>query len=91
MVIFEIVFLLEKTYKVARSKIRDDLQALITLQGMVLANKQTYQRALDLYAETKVSFADAYNAIFMHANRISEIYSWDGDFDKLSGITRVEP
>jgi predicted nucleic acid-binding protein len=91
MVIFELVFLLEKTYKVARSKIRDDLKALLALQGLVLANKQTCQRSLDLYAETKVSFADAYNAAFMRGNRVSEIYSWDSDFDKLEGIARVTP
>jgi predicted nucleic acid-binding protein len=32
-----------------------------------------------------------FNAAYMLAEEISQIYSWDRDFDKLDGITRVEP
>ncbi len=91
MVIFETVFILEKSYVVPRAKIRDDLQYVLALPNVRIADKQTYYEALDVYATTRLSFADAYNAAFMRSQRLSEIYTWDTDFDRLPGITRVEP
>lgn len=91
MVIFEIIFILEKRYQVPRVKIRDDIHYILSLRGVRLTNKKLYQTALSLYAGTKLSFADAYNAEFMKSRRLSQIYSWDRDFDKLDGIERVEP
>lgn len=91
MVIFETVFVLEKGYNTARETIRERMEALISLRGLRLHNKHIYLRALNIYVEHPISFADAYNAAFMRANRIAEIYTWDTDFDRLDGIRRVEP
>jgi len=91
MVIFETIFLLEKSYGTARTKIREDMNDLLALRGFRLASKRIYNDALDLYVNKNISFADAYNAAFMQSRRIREIYSWDRDFDRLEGITRVEP
>ncbi|MDO8616355.1 MAG: PIN domain-containing protein [Dehalococcoidia bacterium] len=91
MVVFEAVFILEKSYGVPRTKIRDDMAGLLSLRGLRLAGKQTYHRALDLYAEKRISFADAFNAALMRASGITEIYTWDTDFDRLEGIRRLEP
>jgi predicted nucleic acid-binding protein len=38
-----------------------------------------------------VSFADIYNAQYAQSHGIEEIYSWDRDFDRIEGISRVEP
>jgi predicted nucleic acid-binding protein len=38
-----------------------------------------------------LSYADAFNAAYMQSRGITEIYSWDTDFDRLPGITRIEP
>ncbi len=91
MVIFETVFTLQKRYRVPRDQIRDSLQDILSLRGFQLVNKHLYQRALDLFASKNVSFADAFNAIYMRSQGLSEIYSWDADFDKLEGFDRLEP
>jgi predicted nucleic acid-binding protein len=91
MVIFETIFLLEKSYRTARTKIREDVNDLLALRGLRLANKRIYNDALDLYVDKNISFVDAYNAAFMQSRRIREIYSWARDFDRLAGIKRVEP
>ena len=47
---------------------------------------------LDLYDASRfLSFAHAFNAIFVQARPLSEICSWDEDVDSVAGITRVEP
>ena len=91
MVIFETIFVLEKRYNTPRGTIRDRIKGLISSAGLRLADKEVYRRALDLYAGRSISFADAYNAEFMRSRRLSEIYTWDTDFDHLEGIARVEP
>jgi uncharacterized protein len=91
MVIFETVFTLQKTYGASRVAIRRGIETVISLRGVRIANKKLFRNALDLYTSTNISFADAFNTAFMRANQMSEIYSWDSDFDKLSGIIRIEP
>lgn len=38
-----------------------------------------------------IDFIDAYNAAVMQARGLQTIYSYDTDFDRLSGIRRLEP
>lgn len=91
MVIFETVFTLQKRYRVPREQIRNALGDILSLRGLQLANKHLYERALELYASKNISFADAFNAAYMQSKGLSEIYSWDDDFDRLEGFTRLEP
>jgi predicted nucleic acid-binding protein len=91
LVIFETVFTLQKSYQVSRTQIRDALADIISMRGVEIPTKPLYLHALDLYAEKVISFTDAYNAVYMESQHVSEIYSWDSDFDKIAGLTRVEP
>ncbi len=50
-----------------------------------------YYHAFDLYITNNISFADAYNAAYMLSEKVSNIYTWDTDFDKIDGIVRLEP
>lgn len=91
MVIFDTVFTLQHRYQVPRSQIRELVSGIISLKGLQLPGKGLYYRALDLFADNNISFADAYNAAYMERQKVSEIYSWDADFDRLEGMTRLEP
>jgi predicted nucleic acid-binding protein len=91
LVIFETVFTLEKSYRVARALIRERLEAIIGMRGLQLTNKQLYYQAFDLYVAKNISFADAFNAAFLKARELTEIYSWDADFDKIEGVSRIDP
>jgi predicted nucleic acid-binding protein len=44
-----------------------------------------------VFAEKNISFADAFNARVMASKGITEIYSYDTDFDKIVKIKRIEP
>lgn len=91
LVIFETVFALQRLYRVSRPHIRELLIDVIRLRGLHLPNKSRYFDAFDLYVSSNISFADAYNAVYMRARGMAEIYSWDTDFDKIPGIARFEP
>lgn len=91
LVVFETVFTLERTYKVPKDTIRIMVRDVLSLPGVQLAGKGLCLRALELYVTRNISFADAYNAVYMQSRRLSEIYSWDTDFDNIEGLARVEP
>ena len=91
LVIFEVVFTLQSFYKVPRQQIRELVLPIIFLRGLQLPDKNVYHHAFDLYTSKNISFADAYNAAYMLSEEISYVYSWDRDFDKIEGLTRLEP
>lgn len=90
-VIFETVFTLQRFYKVPRPEVQALVLPIIMLRGVQLPNKPLYQEAFDLYVKQKISLPDAWNGVFMRARGLSEIYSWDTDFDEMAWLTRVEP
>lgn len=91
LVVFETVFTLGRTYKVPKEQIRAMVGDVLSLPGVQLAGKSRCLTALDLYAEKSISFVDAYNAVYMQSRGLSELSSWDTDFDKIDGLVPLEP
>lgn len=90
-VVFESVYVLQRVYQVPREEIRDKFLPLIELPGIELPGKRHLRRVFDLYVDTNISFADAYHAVLMKRLGISEIVTYDRGFDRIPGISRVEP
>ena len=61
------------------------------LEGLKLADRRKYFRALDLYINHNIDFEDALTVAEMELHQIDELYSYDEDFDKVAGVTRLEP
>jgi predicted nucleic acid-binding protein len=89
-VIFETVFTLERSYHQEKAAIRDTLLPLLELPGIVLPAKRRYRKVFTLYLEKNISFADAYHAVLMEQLNLTEIVTFDTDFDKIKGISRVK-
>lgn len=93
-VICEVVYVLSspRTYKLSHDEVRARLTPLLSLPGLHLSGKRTYLRALDLYAQWQwADFEDALSTVYMEQQGIDEIVSYDTGFDRVEGITRVEP
>jgi len=75
LVIFETIFLLQRTYKLAKTDIREKITAILAVQGLQLAERALCLGALDYYVEQNISYADAYNAAWMRGEGIAEVYS----------------
>lgn len=90
-VVFETAFTLQSYYRQPKANIRDSLLPLLELRGIVLPRKRRFRRAFDLYAGLNLPFADAYHVTLMESLKLSEVVSFDRDFDRVPGIQRVEP
>ncbi len=90
-VVFETVFTLERVYKRSKEAIRDAFLPLIELPGIVLPGKRRLRQVFVYYIEQNISFADAYHAVLMESLRLTQIASFDRDFDRVPSVTRVEP
>jgi predicted nucleic acid-binding protein len=92
-VIAEVVYVLssKRLYNLPREEIRKLLYPFLLLPGLTLTNRKMYLRALDLYATCPIDFEDALIVAQMERQKITEVYSYDRDFDQVAGITRLEP
>lgn len=93
-VVAEIVYVLSSraTYALSHADVRARLTPLLALRGFKLPHKRVYQRALNLYAEhPQLDFEDALTAAHMERLKVSAVYSFDRDLDRLPGVNRVEP
>jgi len=91
LVIFEVIFTLQSYYKLPREEIKELLLPILNLRGLRLTFKSIFEKALEMYPQVNISFADIFNYCFMLEEGINEIYSYDGDFDHLAGAKRVLP
>lgn len=79
-------------YRLSHEAVRERLLPILTLRGLRLSQKRRYLRALDIYASFPfLDFEDALAAAYMERLGIREILSYDADFDRISGLKRVEP
>jgi predicted nucleic acid-binding protein len=91
-VVFEVVFTLERTYKVPRERIRDGILKLILLPGIKLRGKLRYRRVFELYVTYPgLSFADCFYIVVMENTGLTHLISFDQGFDRIPGIMRAEP
>lgn len=90
-VIFEAVFTLQRQYGQPKARIREALLPLIELPGILLPGKRRFRKIFDLYVDLNISFADAYHAVLMEHLNLNKIVSFDKEFDRVTGIKRVEP
>jgi predicted nucleic-acid-binding protein len=77
----EIVFVLEKVYKVSRQEIVDLLMKLLDLKGWRRTNILLYKKALNIYQERKVDIVDCLLLAFSEIQNI-EVKSFDRDIIK---------
>jgi len=70
----------------------------LRLEGGLLSNdaievkpvdREAYISSIDLAKESLIGLNDALAISVMRKNRISEVYSFDKDFEKIKGIERV--
>lgn len=94
-IVAEVVFVLVSRrgpYRLTHEEIRDRLVPILTLRGLRLPQKRIYLAALDLFASASfLDFEDALAIAHMQRQGIGEIVSYDRDFDRISGVQRVEP
>ena len=94
-IVTEVVYVLSSRrapYRLSHEEIRARLVPILTLRGLRLPQKRVYIRALDIYASSPfLDFEDALAAAHMERQGVTEIVSYDRDFDMVAGVRRTEP
>jgi uncharacterized protein len=92
LVLAEVVWTLQSSrFGLSPSEIRDLLMPVVTLRGLLVEDKQLYGKVLQLYCEHNIDFTDAYNAALMWKEGLTNIYSYDRHYDRMTFVQRVEP
>ena len=93
-VICEIFFVLcsPRQYNLSHEDAVAHVRPLLTLGNLKLANKRVYLRAMEVFAHTSfLDFEDAVIVAQMERQGITELVSYDTDFDHIPSIGREEP
>jgi predicted nucleic acid-binding protein len=88
---FETAFTLERSYKYPKAQVREAMLALLDQPNLRITGRARWRRVFNLYADHNIPLGDAMNVEFMARNRLTEIVSFDRDFDRIPGVTRIEP
>lgn len=93
-IIAEVAYVLSSPalHHLANDEIAARLSPILSLRNFQLRYKRTYLRALDIYSNyPTLDFEDALAVAHMERQRISEIVTYDRDFDRVPGVKRTEP
>lgn len=91
MVIAELIWTLLSYYKVPKADVIEKVSIIIGAEGLHIPEKNIIMDALILFGRKNIDYIDAYNAVLMRHLGVSEIYSYDEDFDTIEGLKRNEP
>ena len=80
-----------RLYGVSREAAAEMLSALLSSPGVHLEHERRMFSALSVYRETSLDFGDAYAAAAAMDLEDPLVYSFDRDFDRLTGVRRLEP
>ena len=91
-VIFETVYVLEKSYGRARNRIAQSIAAIMELPYVFYMGLANHDDVFNLYMmHPQLSIADCLHASLARRLPSSTILSFDRDFDRVSGLIRIEP
>lgn len=91
-VLLELVWVLEKHYKLERPKVREYAEAVLNTPVFRCEMEDVFRNALDDYVERRVKFADAVIAAWGMGRGINTVFTFDErDFKKIKGIEVRKP
>ncbi|QFY89596.1 PIN domain-containing protein [Magnetovirga frankeli] len=77
----EVVYVLQKVYKVARPEIRQNLQALLDEQLIQMQEPVVFLKALEAFTTTRLDFVDTLLWAYCHVNQ-QRIFTFDEKLKK---------
>jgi len=86
----EIYWTLRSFYNFEKDRVYTALESLINNDSIQCQNYNLLSATISIARDKNISFVDAYNAAFA-LTKNGRIMSYDKGYEKVSGITRVEP
>lgn len=90
LVIAEIVWVLESYYGFSKAEIKEVVDAILETRNLKVTNNSRIKEAIELYAEGKKDFIDAYNIAYMKAKDFKKVATFDArHFRNIEGIALI--
>ena len=87
----EVVWVLESFHGHGKTRISEIMGQFLFCEGLEVEDLDLIIEALTLYQAKNLDFADAFLTATALRKGPQAIYSFDRDFDRVPGITRIEP
>lgn len=91
LIVAELVYVLESFYDRSRAEIAASIRATLMFPSMFVADLDVLLRAIELYEQARLDFADAYLVAVGELSNVRRIVSFDRQLDRAEGFVRVEP
>lgn len=90
-VLAEVVYVLESFYEVPRAEVGELVRAILVFDAMVTTDRDLLLRAVEVYVEQRLDFADAYLVASAEASGVGVVASFDRTIDRVGTVARIEP
>lgn len=91
LVIAEIVWTLLSYYGLSKRAVIQKVGQILNTPNLSVSNHDVLVEALVLWGRFGCDFIDAYNAALMQRRGVSDVVSYDRDFDAIPVVRRREP
>lgn len=91
LVVGEFEWVLRSVYELEKPEIAKLIGSVINLSSLEIPDKKLVAQALRLFESLRLDWTDCLNVVLSRNLGVGGVYSYDHDFDKFSGIKRLEP
>lgn len=91
LVVAEVVYVLESVYEVKRERVAELVRAVIGFPAVVVPDDALLLRALEIYEQHRIHFAESYLAACAEVSGVDVVASFDRDIDRVPTVRRLEP
>ncbi|MGN6414436.1 PIN domain-containing protein [Flexivirga sp.] len=91
LIVAETVYVLESFYEVPRVRAAEVIRSLLALQSVVVTDRDTLLRAVEIYEVDRLDFAEAYLVACAESSAVGKVASFDKAIDRVPTVRRVQP
>lgn len=91
LVVAECVYVLQSFYEVERARIAELMRAAIALPSIGVLDAPLLRRALEVYADDRLDFAEAYLVAQAEATGVGAVLTFDRAVDRVATVERIAP
>lgn len=81
-VVFEVVFTLEKYYRLNKEEVLDKVESLVSIGYIDVESREIFVKSLSLYRSNNISFVDCFIFVLAQKND-AELFTFDKKLEKL--------
>ena len=91
LVVAELVWTLLSYYELPKPQVIEKVGQILNTPYLTVTHQDILTEALVLWSRHNCDFIDAYNVALMRGQRLTDVMSYDTDFDLFPSLHRQEP